>query len=204
VGEWNPERQSKEATVDVQSASDVAGIAVTLILGVLTIFVVNGFRRQLAIRTAEKRIAAYGALWEATYPARPSRWMHEGEVLDSKERRELWEVMSKWYFDAGNGMLMTKDTRSLYFAVKDNLIAELDTLEPLCARQRLRKLSGERLDWERGKLAMDQLSLLRTQMKSDLEIYGRPYGAPLGPEGIGLLRLAELDLERRPWSSVAQ
>jgi hypothetical protein len=160
--------------LDFQSVTAVASIAVTVILGLLTIFLVNGFRRQLAIRTAEKRISAYGALWEATFPARPSRWKHEGEVLDSKERRALWDVMSKWYFDAGNGMLMTQDTRSLYFAVKDNLIADLDTVEPVCARQRLKRLTGEpsRLDWERGKLAMDQLSLLRTQMKSDLEISG--------------------------------
>ena len=125
--------------------------------------------------------------------------MIEREVLTAEERRQLWDDMSKWYFREGNGMLMTEKTRSLYFAVKDNLVAELDELQPEPARHRLARLDDQHQAWERGKLAMDQLSLLRTQMKADLDIYGRHYGEPPDDEDVALLRLAGLDPRRRPW-----
>jgi hypothetical protein len=183
--------------------SDVLGIAATLIVGVATIFFAYGYRRQLGIRTAERRIGAYGDLWSLTYVARPSRHMAEGSVLTDDERRELWVDMSKWYFRAGNGMLMTESTRALYFTVKDNLLADGEALEPQRARRRLAALSGGELAWARGKLAMDQLSLLRTQMKSDLDIYGRHYGDPPDDEDADLLRVAKLNPNRRPWRARA-
>src|SRR6478609_8066864 len=82
---------------EFKNVSDVVAIAVTVILGLLTVFVANGFHRQLAVRAAEKRIAAYGALWALTYVARPSRHMFEGQVLTDHERGILWKDMSKWY-----------------------------------------------------------------------------------------------------------
>lgn len=107
--------------------------------------------------------------------------------------------MSRWYFRDGNGMLMTANTRQLYFGVKNNLIAEGEELQPERARRRLDELSDDDASCERGALAMRQLSLLRTQMKSDLAIYGHIYGEAITEEDRDLLRLRKLDPGSRPW-----
>lgn len=53
----------------------------------------------------------------------------------------------------------------------------------------------------RSDLAIRQLSLLRTAMRADLGIIGRPYGQSLDPVDRAFLRSAGVRLWERPWWS---
>jgi hypothetical protein len=179
---------------------EVLGAAATLIVGFATVFFAYSYRRQISLQTAQRRIDAYGALWTAMHIARPTRMSIKGEVLSASERVELEEEMSAWYFNQGHGMLLTRDARQMYFAVKENLVAKLDDVQPEIARRRISALeSDEACQRERGKLSMRQLSLLRTQMKADLDIYGRIFGLPPTEEDRAFLRYCALNPDKRPW-----
>jgi hypothetical protein len=97
-------------------------------------------------------------------------------------------------------MLLTQDTRPMYFAVKHNLVSDDAQVSPAEARDRILEIEppAER-EWARGELSMRQLSLLRTQTKADLDIYGRLYGKKPQPEDIAFVRECGLDPDRRPW-----
>jgi hypothetical protein len=182
------------------SLGDVVGALVTLVVGFASVFFAYNYRRQLALRAAERRIDAYGALWTAMHVARPTRKDINGEVITAAERRELEAQMSLWYFTGGSGMLLTQDTRQMYFANKRNLVCADVNVTPAVARDQILEREGRAArEWARGELAMRQLSLLRTQMKADLDIYGRVYGEKLGPTDIAFIRACGLDPGRRPW-----
>ena len=174
--------------MDGISVGDVVGGLATLVVGIATIFFAYGYRRQLKLRTADRRIQSYAELWSAMYVARPSRTDVEGEVLSCSERHALHEQFTRWYFTKGNGMLLTPGTRQLYLGAKKNLVSADDKLLPETARRRIAELAPDERDTAHGELAMRQLSLLRTQMKADLDIYGRVYGKNLGAEDTGSAR----------------
>jgi hypothetical protein len=96
--------------------------------------------------------------------------------------------MTKWYFEGGNGMLLPHDTREMYLAVKRRM-----------GRYALES-QGRGSD-EAGGRVMRDLSLLRSQMKSDLQIYGVFYFDSLDDGDRELIRMSGLDPERwgRPW-----
>jgi hypothetical protein len=185
--------------MDGVSVGDVVGGVATLVVGIATIFFAYGYRRQLKLRTADRRINAYADLWSALYVARPTRQEVKGEVLSRTERDELHEQMTKWYFTNGNGMLLTQETRQLYLTAKRNLITADDGLLPEIARVRIARLAEDAREAAHGELAMRQLSLLRTQMKADLDIYGRVYGKELDAEDRQFLRDCNLNPSRKPW-----
>ena len=70
------------------------------------------------------------------------------------------------------------------------------------ASQRLSGLDAEEANRQHGLLVQRQLSLLRTQLKSDLVIYGRPYGSPLNDEDRAFLTACGVDLNVKPWNQV--
>jgi hypothetical protein len=179
---------------------EILGAGATLIVGIATVFFAYNYRRRIGLQTAERRIDAYGALWTAMHVARPTRKEVSGEVLKRAERWELEKQMSLWYFTQGGGMLLTQDVRQMYFATKRNLVAHVDYLEPELARKRIQALATDAEREEaRGELSMRQLSLLRTLMKADLDIYGRIYGDELGSEDVAFIRYCRLDPADRPW-----
>jgi hypothetical protein len=49
-------------------------------------------------------------------------------------------------------------------------------------------------------LTAHQSGLLRTQLKSDLAIFGQPYGPRLRAEDQEFLRICHVDISRKPWS----
>ncbi|MCX4671846.1 hypothetical protein OG453_35060 [Streptomyces sp. NBC_01381] len=96
-------------------------------------------------------------------------------------------------------MLLERRSRSVYFEAKDNLTRPVGELTPEVSRQRIEQLKGAEREQERGLLAQRQLSLLRTQLKSDLTIFGKPYGPPLGVEDRAFLEHCGVRTGRQPW-----
>jgi hypothetical protein len=138
-------------------------------------------------------------LWEATGLAAPTRLEFEGirGALSAKERQSLYQQLTDWYYRDGNGMLLESETRRLYLDAKHNLCCSPSDLRPT---NLLRLLPGM-LDKEqqRGLIAIRQLSLMRTQMKKDLAIYGRPYVGSLTAHEKAFLRHCKINLRAQPW-----
>ena len=142
---------------------ELADFLIGTAIAVVGLYFTHSLRRQQILRVAEKRLDAYRALWDVMHVARPTRLteVEGGKPLARSEAEGLYEEMTKWYFAEGNGMLLTDQTKSMYLEAKRNLG---------------RYATGDDGDWrDEGKRVIRQLSLLRTQMKLDLDIYGRSY-----------------------------
>jgi hypothetical protein len=64
--------------------------------------------------------------------------------------------------------------------------------------------SGEFDDRLRGILSIKQLSPLRTQLKSDLSIYGQTYAESLEPHEVFFLEHSRVDLRSRAWKKAVR
>ena len=176
------------------TAADWASVAVTVLLGVVGLVVARNIRRDVQLRVTERRLIAYERLWALMRVVSPYN-----PPPDSVTRSKLHEAFTDWYYAHGDGMLLEQGSRSVYLAAKDNLVRPLSALTPTISRHRLEALDEEDLDRQRGLLSRRQISLLRTQLKSDLAIYGRPYGPPLDEEDLAFLSQCNVDTRRRPW-----
>lgn len=184
----------------MEDAVNIADVVVTLILGVVGLYLVHSYRRQIALSVAEKRLAAYSALWSRmniASPARLTEWWNEPLTLE--EREKLFNEFTQWYFENGNGMLLGGGTRTMYLRVKDNLVCPIQFFEPESTRTRLETMSHEEQENERGRLSIRQLSLLRSRMKADLEVYGPPYHNQLDDDAKALLSWCGEDLSSKVW-----
>lgn len=175
--------------------ADWASITVTLLLGIVGTFVALSINRDVRLKLAERRLAAYERLWSLMRPASPYE-----APLDSITRQEIHKNLTDWYYANGDGMLLERVSRSVYLEAKDNLVRPTGSVTPRLVRQRLASLPLEEAEKERGKVCQRQLSLLRTQLKSDLEIYGRPYGPKLGREDREFLACCNVNISTKPWN----
>jgi hypothetical protein len=170
------------------------GIAITAVLSLAALYYGNNLRRrtraEMEARVAEKRLPAYAALWEKTKIASPMR----GSPLSLGERSELFDSLTDWYYDCGNGMLLTEATRNIYLKAKANLTCPAKKLVPASLRDR-----AAEDDAARGWASIEQLSLLRTSMRADVEIFTQPYDEELSPDDVAFLEAAKVDLGRPPW-----
>lgn len=187
--------------------SDWVGIVATFAVSVAGIYFANSFRRRSKFELAEARRSAYAALWEITGLAAPTR-LNQGRngLLLPHERQRLIQEMTNWYYAKGQGMLLSKHTRSMYLSAKKNLTCDNSELEP----------DGSPLvalfppdftdDERRGCLSIRQLSLLRTQMKSDLAVYGRVYSKTLRQHERRFVRhcIGPTWRWRKPWRHAAR
>jgi hypothetical protein len=182
-------------------------LALNSLLVVVGLFLANNFRRQLQLKMVDRRAEAYGRLWALMRVAGPWRVETGQGLLDKTERWNLYHCMSSWYF-SGDGMLLEEKTRDLYLNAKFNLVCEDHklrlTLETKKDRDKLDgelKKQPEQLDRWRSLLSMRELSLLRTQMKSDLEIRGYTYQGALTWLDVAFLKTARIDPRKRPWKA---
>lgn len=179
----------------------VANSLLNLLLVGIGIYLAHNLRRQLQLKIVDRRLESYARLWGLMEVAGP--WRVEAGLgpMTAQERRELFDRMTGWYFDSGNGMLLAATTRELYLNAKFNLICGDDELRPRTLVSYLQGSAQER-EQERGRLSMSQLSLLRAQMRYDLAIYGALYqtGA-LGAKDEIFLKEAGADLRKPPWRS---
>jgi hypothetical protein len=121
------------------------------------------------------------------------------DPISAKERKELYDNMTDWYFGCGNGMLLDRMTREIYLNAKFNLICEDEKLRPPQLMNGRPQNLQEQGQW-RGELSMSQLSLLRQSMRYDLAIYADPYQTgPLGDAEEMFLKEAGVDLGKKPW-----
>ena len=163
------------------------------------LYLANSYARQVNLQLADKRMTAYSRLWALTEVARPTRIEFDTNPLSTAERRSLYEAMTSWYYTEGNGMLLSGVTRSVYLAAKANLICPDDTMQPAAVHKELKGLSPAEVERLRGQLSIRQLSLLRTQMKTDFAIYGRPFGPKLKGSDEAFLSYCGVQLSKKPW-----
>ena len=182
---------------------DAADLVITSVIAVIGLYLAHSLRRQTSLKIAEQRITSYRELWKLMGVVRPTRLSeaersgvlatddtHSGVgPLTRDEASSLYQAMTRWYFDAGNGMLLTNTTKWLY----------------LEAKKRLGDFAaGDNTEWEReGERRINELSLLRLQMRSDLDIFGVSYfGEPDDDDDRAFLEAAGIDPTkwgRPPW-----
>jgi hypothetical protein len=171
------------------------GIAVTALLSVAALYYGQSLRRRMsaevAAKVADKRFDAYAALWQEMKIASPMRTT----PLTAGERSKLFQDLTDWYYNKGHGMLLTERTRNIYLTAKRNLTCPVEKLEPASFKEQV-ALEG---DTARSSRSIRQLSLLRTSMRADVEIYTQPYEEELSPDDIEFLRACKVDLDRPPW-----
>ena len=185
----------------------LADLIVKVFLGVVGLYLAHNFRRQIKQKSADGRIKAYSELWgkmEVASPTRCKQW-HTGPLmgpLRSPERMRLHLDFTEWYYKNGNGMFLGDQTRKLYLAAKDNLVCPHENLQPsrLSDILGLNALPEEKQLEKRGELVIHQLSLLRTRMKADLEVYGALYFGKLQPTDIAFLEYCGENWREKPWS----
>jgi hypothetical protein len=190
--------------------SDWPTIAVTAVLGLGGLYVGNSIHRktraEIESKVAERRLEAYYELWKKMKDAAPIR-REDARPFDEDSRSRLYDQLTHWYFEEGNGMVLGEDTRRIYLRAKENLICDRDDLRPSSLRQCSQQaaapnendtdLKGDALD--RARLSMRQLSLLRTSMRADLLVYSQPSGQRLSPEDKAFLKDCDVQTWRRPW-----
>lgn len=163
------------------------------------IYLGNSYSRQVNLHLADTRMAAYARLWALTEMARPTRIEFEDNPLTAAERQSLFDDMTSWYYSDGNGMLLSGVTKSVYLAAKANLTCPDGKLQPVGVRREVEGRPSEEVEDLRGRLSIRQISLLRTQMKSDLAIYGQPFGPRLKGSDESFLRHCGVRLSQKPW-----
>lgn len=164
----------------------IATLAITTAITVVGLFLAHSFRRHQRLKIAERRMTAYSSLWQIMELARPIRlekWDDAG-ALRREEARMLCDQMTTWYYESGNGMVLTNDTKNMYVLAKKKLGAYSIPSD---------------LAWEHdGEQVIRNLSLLRTQMKLDLDIYGVFYFDDLRDEDRAFLR--EVGFNPKTWA----
>jgi hypothetical protein len=182
--------------------------AATVIVTAAGLWFAYSYNRQMALKLSETRLEAYSRLWQLSGVAAPTRldgWGEDG-YLSLEERRALWGAMTDWYYANGDGMLLTATTKDVYLKVKHNLICESSSLDPEGLADRIKKTlptDHELDDKVRGTLAIRLISLLRTQLKSDLAIYGATYSGKLNNYERFFLIQSGVDLRSRAWAEAA-
>ena len=79
--------------------------------------------------------------------------------------------MTAWYYGSGRGMMLGDDTRGIYLTAKKNLICKVEEFVPALAHKQI----GDSEE-EPTSQCVRQLSLLRSAMRADFEVFGKPWG----------------------------
>src|SRR5215207_4349314 len=178
-----------------------AAVVVSIVVGVVGLYLGNSIRRkgrqERETATIAKRFEVYPKLWAATKEAAPM-----AEVVDPAQDMtadDLDAELHTWFWDEGGGTYLGEPSRTIYLRAKENLKRRDEDLWPDSARDRVRRVPRDRRGHVRSALARRQLSLLRTALRADLGIHGRPYRGGLTEDDKDFLRRSGARLWRRPW-----
>jgi hypothetical protein len=168
----------------------------TLLLGLVGLWFAHNYRRQIRLKLAERQVDSYMRLWALTALASPFR----ATPLDPGERQKLYDDMSRWYFDDGDGIFTSAATRNLFVGTHVNLVCPISAVKPAVLAEQLAALPQAEAQRRRGCAAIRQVSLLRTQLKRDLAMhFGVNYYPDLHPDDRAFLRSCGLSPRRQPW-----
>jgi hypothetical protein len=144
-------------------------------LGVVTIFVGLSIhlkrRQEIAAVVTQRRYEAYSALWALISYSPELQELQPKQRLKPEDRDDLFDKMTAWYYGSGRGMMLGDDTRGIYLTAKKNLICKVEEFVPASARGQIRESEEERTSQ-----CVRQLSLLRSAMRADFEVFGKPWG----------------------------
>jgi hypothetical protein len=186
----------------IGSVSSDFQVAFDYLLVLVGLYLANNFRRQLELKMVDRRAEAYKHLWSLMEETGPWRLELGRGAMTLSDRKSLYDRMTSWYF-SGDGMLLARTTREVYLNAKFNLVCPDQLLRLKNRAEWLAgspTVPGEREEW-RSRMSMQQFSLLRAQMKTDLEIRGYTYQKCLEPREKAFLREARVKLWRKPWRS---
>lgn len=168
----------------------------TLLLGLVGVWFAHNYRRQIRLKLAERQVEAYMRLWGLTASASPVR----ATPLDAAERQKLYDDMNRWFFEDGDGILISTAARNLFVGVHANLMCPVEAIKPTDLARQLAALPQADAERRRGCAIVRQVSLLRTQLKSDLAMHlGVNYYPDLLPDDRAFLSSCGLSARRRPW-----
>jgi hypothetical protein len=143
-------------------------VVVAVILGLAGLWLGHSYRRNIKQQTTERLLDSYAGLWDVTgkFGSPEAR----GPVEDST-LLQLGVAMDAWYFQDGAGMVLPWRTRELFFAIRNNILGRRDQIKPATMAAELARRSAAAADPQYQCMIRRQLSLLRTQLKSDLAMY---------------------------------
>jgi hypothetical protein len=172
-----------------------AEAAGTIFVGLVGLWLGYNYRRQVRLKLAERQVDSYLALWRITASATPTR----KTPLSSDECRQLYAAMSQWYYD-GNGMFLSVVTRNLFLGLRSNLICPIPSIKPPSLAAEMTAMTEAAAEMRRGCVTIRQASLLRTQLKTDVNMhFGFAYYSDLRPDDRLFLRSCGLSTLRQPW-----
>lgn len=173
--------------------SQVAG---TIFLGLVGLWLAHNYRRQIRLKLAERQVDTYMRLWTLTAAASPER----PTPPDQAERQQLADEINRWYFDEAAGIFVSAPTRDLLIGVLANLTCGVASLKPTVLAEELARLPEAEAERRRGCAVVRQMSLLRTQLKTDLAMhFGFYYYNDLQPDDRAFLTSYGLSPWRGPW-----
>jgi hypothetical protein len=107
--------------------------------------------------------------------------------------------MSRWYYD-GNGMFLSVATRNLFLGLRSNLTCPISSMKPSSLAAELITMTEAEAERRRGCVTIRQASLLRTQLKTDVNMhFGFSHYSDLRPDDRLFLRSCGLSTLRQPW-----
>lgn len=176
--------------------TDGTQTAAVVFVGLVGLWLAHNYRRQVRLKLAERQVEAYLRLWTLTAVATPER----RTPLDADERQAMYDGMVRWYFDDGDGIFLSPGTRDLFIALRENLVCPVGTIRPPILAREISALNDADAQLRRGCIVIRQASLLRTQLKTDLDLhFGYNYYSDLGADDRALLRFSGISTWRKPW-----
>ena len=176
-------------------STDQVALAVTTVVTLVGLYFANSLRlrtrAEVESDVASKRFDAYAALWSTMASASPMR----DAPLTKVERVRLFDDFTRWYFEGGNGMLLTEQSRNIYLTAKRNLTCPDGELVPDALAARV-ETGGDDV---RGEACKKQLSLLRSSLRADIRIYTDPYDESPSHEDVAFLKACKVKLDEQPW-----
>jgi hypothetical protein len=116
------------------------------VLSIWASITANTVRREMQVKILEPQLEAYRQLWSLMDVASPSL----DKEFTPDERKSLEGKLRAWYYEGGNGIFLSLESRGLLVQAKEYL------------------LNSEKASSEIRK----KLSELRSQMKNDIGVYG--------------------------------
>ncbi len=163
-----------------------------LLLGIAGLWAAHAYGRARRLRLAEDRVAPYGKLWAAM--AASSARRKSDRPLTPREAQAQLDRLREWYHGShGGAMLLPIPTLKMLRLV----MADLEKLSELgqppdgeCGRDCAAK--ARRL----GDGVLAGMSLLRTQLKIDLDVYNVDEGPQLRRRAVKPVDEADLERDR--------